>query len=217
MVTRLAIIDDDPLVRAGLRLILGADPAMQVVAEATDGDGAVDLVREHRPDVVLMDIRMPRVNGLVATERVVALPDPPRVIILTTFDADDMVLKALSVGASGFLLKDTPPERMLEDIRKVADGEPTLSPSVAAQVIAVATNRAELGRRESARAALDALTERERAVALDIGQGRTNAQIAGAHYLSVATVKAHVTRILEKLGATNRVQVAIIVHDADVD
>nr|WP_073186712.1 response regulator transcription factor [Tessaracoccus bendigoensis] len=215
--TRLAIIDDDPLVRAGLRLILGADPAMQVVAEATDGDGAVDLVREHRPDVVLMDIRMPRVNGLVATERVVALPDPPRVIILTTFDADDMVLKALSVGASGFLLKDTPPERMLEDIRKVADGEPTLSPSVAAQVIAVATNRAELGRRESARAALDALTERERAVALDIGQGRTNAQIAGAHYLSVATVKAHVTRILEKLGATNRVQVAIIVHDADVD
>lgn len=217
MVTRLAIIDDDPLVRAGLRLILGADPAMQVVAEATDGDGAVNLVREHRPDVVLMDIRMPRVNGLVATERVVALPDPPRVIILTTFDADDMVLKALSVGASGFLLKDTPPERMLEDIRKVADGEPTLSPSVAAQVIAVATNRAELGRRESARAALDALTERERAVALDIGQGRTNAQIAGAHYLSVATVKAHVTRILEKLGATNRVQVAIIVHDADVN
>lgn len=217
MVTRVAIIDDDPLVRAGLKLILGADPALQVVAEAGDGDGAVDLVREHHPDVVLMDIRMPVVNGLVATEKVVALPDPPRVIILTTFDADDMVLKALSVGASGFLLKDTPPDRMLADIQKVADGEPTLSPSVVAQVIAVATNRAELGRRDKARAALARLSERERGIALDIGLGRTNAEIAATSYLSVATVKAHVTHILEKLGATNRVQVAIVVHDADLE
>lgn len=215
-VVRVAIVDDDPLVRAGLRLILGADPGLQVVAEAADGADAVDLVREHQPQVVLMDIRMPGVNGLVATERLVALPDPPRVIILTTFDADDLVLRALSAGAAGFLLKDTAPERMLQDIRKVADGEPTLSPSVVAQVIAVATNRSELGRRDQARAALDELSERERAVALDIGQGRTNAEIAAAHFLSVATVKAHVTRIFDKLGVNNRVQVAILVHDADL-
>lgn len=217
MVTRIAIIDDDALVRAGLRLILGADPDLEVVAEGADGAEAVDLVRQHRPDLVLMDIRMPQVNGLVATERILLLPDPPKVIILTTFDADDLVLRALSVGASGFLLKDTSPERMLEDIRKVADGEQTLSPSVVAQVIAVATNRTELSRRDDARAALDSLSEREREIALAIGLGKTNAEIAGTQYLSIATVKSHVTRILDKLGASNRVQVAIVVHDADLD
>ncbi|AQP52533.1 DNA-binding response regulator [Tessaracoccus flavescens] len=215
--TRIAIIDDDALVRAGLRLILGADPDLEVVAEGADGAEAVDLVRQHRPDLVLMDIRMPQVNGLVATERILVLPDPPKVIILTTFDADDLVLRALSVGASGFLLKDTSPERMLEDIRKVADGEQTLSPSVVAQVIAVATNRTELSRRDDARAALDSLSEREREIALAIGLGKTNAEIAGTQYLSIATVKSHVTRILDKLGASNRVQVAIVVHDADLD
>ena len=217
MVTRIAIIDDDALVRAGLRLILGADPDLEVVAEGADGAEAVDLVRQHRPDLVLMDIRMPQVNGLVATERILVLPDPPKVIILTTFDADDLVLRALSVGASGFLLKDTSPERMLEDIRKVADGEQALSPSVVAQVIAVATNRTELSRRDDARAALDSLSEREREIALAIGLGKTNAEIAGTQYLSIATVKSHVTRILDKLGASNRVQVAIVVHDADLD
>lgn len=217
MVTRIAIIDDDALVRAGLRLILGADPDLEVVAEGADGAEAVDLVRQHRPDLVLMDIRMPQVNGLVATERILVLPDPPKVIILTTFDADDLVLRALSVGASGFLLKDTSPERMLEDIRKVADGEQTLSPSVVAQVIAVATNRTELSRRDDARAALDSLSEREREIARAIGLGKTNAEIAGTQYLSIATVKSHVTRILDKLGASNRVQVAIVVHDADLN
>lgn len=215
-VVRVAIVDDDPLVRAGLRLILGADPSLSVVAEGSDGADAVGLVQEHGPDVVLMDIRMPGVNGLVATEALVAMPDAPKVIILTTFDADDLVMRALSAGASGFLLKDTAPERMLEDIRKVADGEPTLSPSVVAQVIAVATNRNELSRREDARRALEGLNERERAIALDIGRGLTNAEIAGNHFFSVATVKSHVTRILDKLGATNRVQVAIVVHDADL-
>lgn len=217
MVTRIAIIDDDPLVRAGLRLILGADASLSVVAEASDGADAVELVREHAPDVVLMDIRMPGTNGLVATEALVALPRAPKVIILTTFDSDDLVLRALGVGASGFLLKDTAPARILDDIRKVADGEPTLSPSVVAQVIAVATNRSELTRRDSARRALDGLNERERGIALDIGRGLTNAEIAVNHFFSVATVKAHVTRILDKLGATNRVQVAIVVHDANLD
>lgn len=217
MVTRIAIIDDDPLVRAGLRLILGADASLSVVAEASDGADAVELVREHAPDVVLMDIRMPGTNGLVATEALVALPRAPKVIILTTFDSDDLVLRALGVGASGFLLKDTAPARILDDIRKVADGEPTLSPSVVAQVIAVATNRSELTRRDSARQPLDGLNERERGIALDIGRGLTNAEIAANHFFSVATVKAHVTRILDKLGATNRVQVAIVVHDANLD
>ena len=216
MVTRIAIIDDDALVRSGLKLILGADPTFEVVAEGADGGEAVELVLEHRPDVVLMDIRMAHVNGLVATQRVLALPDAPRVIILTTFDADDLVLRALTAGAAGFLLKDTAPERILQDVRKVADGEPTLSPSVVAQVIAVATNRSELSRRDEARAALELLTQRERDIALAIGLGHTNAEIAGEQYLSVATVKAHVTRIFDKLGATNRVQVAILVHDADL-
>ena len=217
MVTRLAIIDDDPLVRAGLRLIIGADKDLDVVAEGADGAEAVALVQEHHPDVVLMDIRMPQVNGLVATEKLMSLASPPKVIILTTFDADDLVLQALSVGASGFLLKDTAPGRMLEDIRKVADGEPTLSPSIIAQVIAVATNSSERNKRDDARAALDMLNQRERGIALAIGQGLTNAEIASTQFLSVATVKAHVTRILDKLGATNRVQVAITVHDADAD
>lgn len=217
VVTRVVIIDDDALVRSGLKLILGADPTFEVVAEGSDGAEAVELVRRHRPRVVLMDIRMAQVNGLVATQQVLALPDPPKVIILTTFDADDLVLRALSVGASGFLLKDTSPERMLDDIRKVADGEQTLSPSVVAQVIAVATNRTELSRRDDARAALDSLSEREREIALAIGLGKTNAEIAGTQYLSIATVKSHVTRILDKLGASNRVQVAIVVHDADLD
>ncbi len=214
VVTRVVIIDDDALVRSGLKLILGADPTFEVVAEGSDGAEAVELVRRHRPRVVLMDIRMAQVNGLVATQQVLALPDPPKVIILTTFDADDLVLRALSVGASGFLLKDTPPARIVADIRKVVAGEPTLSPSVVAQVITLATNRTELNRRERARTALASLTEREREIALAIGEGRTNAEIAGTHYLSIATVKAHVTRILTKLDASNRVQVAIVVHDA---
>lgn len=215
---RLVLADDQELVRLGFRMVLDAQPDMTVVAEVGNGRDALALAAgEPGCDLVLMDIRMPQVNGLVATERILVLPDPPKVIILTTFDADDLVLRALSVGASGFLLKDTSPERMLEDIRKVADGEQTLSPSVVAQVIAVATNRTELSRRDDARAALDSLSEREREIALAIGLGKTNAEIAGTQYLSIATVKSHVTRILDKLGASNRVQVAIVVHDADLD
>lgn len=215
-VVTILIVDDDPLVRAGLRLILGGSPSLQVVGEGSDGDEAVDLVTEHRPDVVLMDIRMPRVDGLEATRRLQALPEPPRIIVLTTFDSDDLVLRALTVGADGFLLKDTPPPRMVEAILQVAAGEQALSPSVVSQVIKLATRSANSSRQDSARRLLEELTERERAVALAVGQGLTNAQIAKQEYLSVATVKAQITRILGKLGVTNHVQVALIIHDANL-
>ena len=215
-VVTILIVDDDPLVRAGLRLILGGSPSLQVVGEGSDGDEAVDLVTEHRPDVVLMDIRMPRVDGLEATRRLQALPEPPRTIVLTTFDSDDLVLRALTVGADGFLLKDTPPPRMVEAILQVAAGEQALSPSVVSQVIKLATRSANSSRQDSARRLLEELTERERAVALAVGQGLTNAQIAKQEYLSVATVKAQITRIHGKLGVTNRVQVALIIHDANL-
>lgn len=215
-VVTILIVDDDPLVRAGLRLILGGSPSLQVVGEGSDGDEAVDLVTEHRPDVVLMDIRMPRVDGLEATRRLQALPEPPRIIVLTTFDSDALVLRALTVGADGFLLKDTPPPRMVEAILQVAAGEQALSPSVVSQVIKLATRSANSSRQDSARRLLEELTERERAVALAVGQGLTNAQIAKQEYLSVATVKAQITRIHGKLGVTNRVQVALIIHDANL-
>ncbi|WP_022909428.1 response regulator [Aestuariimicrobium kwangyangense] len=211
---RVLLVDDDPLVRAGLRLILGGSPDIEVVAEGADGSEAGPLVAQHRPDVVLMDIRMPRLDGLVATEQLLARPDAPKVVILTTFDADSMVLRALAVGASGFLLKDTPPARMVEAIRQVAAGEHSLSPTVTAQVIAAATHGQVSSRKDEAQASLSLLTEREHEVALAIGQGMTNAEIARSQYMSIATVKAHVTKILEKLGASNRVQVAIRVHDA---
>lgn len=216
MVIKVVLVDDDPLVRAGLRLILGGSPDLEVLAEGADGSEAQGLVDEHRPDVVLMDIRMPRMDGLAATEGLLARPNPPKVVILTTFDADDMVLRALAVGASGFLLKDTPPARMVEAIHQVAAGEHSLSPTVTAQVIAAATQGQGSSRKDEALASLSLLTEREHEVALAIGQGMTNAEISKTQYMSIATVKAHVTKILDKLGATNRVQVAIRVHDADL-
>ena len=211
---RIVLVDDDALVRAGLGLILGGSPDLEVVAEASDGADALEVVRQHRPDVVLMDIRMPRMDGIAATEEILARPDAPRVIVLTTFDSDDLVLKALQAGASGFLLKDTPPARMVEAIRAVDAGETTLSPSVISQVVGLATKSADDGRSEMALKQLDALTEREREVAVAIGQGKSNAEIAGELYMSIATVKAYVTRIFYKLGVDNRVQVAMKVHDA---
>lgn len=211
---RIVLVDDDPLVRAGLKLILGGSPDLEVVAEAVDGLDALDVVARERPDLVLMDIRMPRKDGLAATAEILARPDAPRIVVLTTFDSDDMVLKALQAGASGFLLKDTPPAAMVEAIRKVDAGETTLSPSVVAQVVAVATKSAPDGRSDAALAALGQLTEREREVAVAIGEGKSNAEIASQLYMSIATVKAYVTRIFYKLGVDNRVQVAIRVHDA---
>ena len=211
---RVVLIDDDPLVRAGLKLMLGGHEGVDFVGEGGDGSEAAALVAEHRPDVLLMDIRMPGKDGLTATEELMTHEDAPRVVILTTFDSDDAVLRALAAGAAGFLLKDTPPDRMLEAIKQVAAGEHTLSPSVVSQVIAAATRHRGDPRREDARADLAALNAREKDVAIAIGRGLTNAEISARHYLSLATVKGVVTQIFDKLGLTNRVQVAIKVHDA---
>ena len=211
---RVVLIDDDPLVRAGLKLMLGGHEGVDFVGEGGDGSEAAALVAEHRPDVLLMDIRMPGKDGLTATEELMARKDAPRVVILTTFDSDDAVLRALAAGAAGFLLKDTPPDRMLEAIKQVAAGEHTLSPSVVSQVIAAATRHRGDPRQEDARSDLAALNAREKEVAIAIGRGMTNAEISARHYLSLATVKGVVTQIFDKLGLTNRVQVAIKVHDA---
>ncbi|WP_375433562.1 response regulator [uncultured Friedmanniella sp.] len=211
---RVLIADDDALVRAGLQLILGGRSDLTVVGEARDGIEAVELARQLRVDVVLMDIRMPRQDGLAATEVLVRSPHPPAVLVLTTFDTDESVLTALRIGAKGFLLKDTPPERIVDAVRRVAAGEPMLSPRVTAQLIAAVTASGAGDRGTAARARLTTLTEREHDVALAIGAGRSNAEIGAELYLSVATVKAHVTRVMAKLGVENRVQVAICVHDA---
>ncbi len=210
---RVAVVDDDALVRAGLRLILGGDPRLEVVGEAGDGAEAAALVARHRPDVVLMDIRMPRTDGLTATRELTARADGPRVIVLTTFDTDEMVLTALRHGAAGFLLKDTPPARLVEAVHRVAAGQPILSPSVTAQLIAAVTHEDDT-RKRAARARLDRLTEREREVALAVARGLSNAEIAAELYLGVATVKTHIGRLFTKLDASNRVQIALCVHDA---
>jgi DNA-binding NarL/FixJ family response regulator len=218
MNTRVLIVDDDPLVRSALVLMLGGQSDVEVVGEAGDGRDGVAMVAELRPDVVLMDIRMPQLNGLDATRALHETPDPPRVIVLTTFDADDHVVEALAAGADGFLLKDTPPALILDAIRKVADGEPMLSPSVTRTLIRrLRSDQAETSAADRAVAAerrLATLTGREHQVALAVGRGLSNAEIAGELYLSVPTVKAHVSRLFDKLAVTNRVQIAICVHDA---
>ncbi|GAB2604026.1 DNA-binding response regulator [Paractinoplanes abujensis] len=210
---RVLIVDDDALVRAGLGMILSAAPDIAVVGEAADGAEVPGAVSRHEPDVVLMDIRMPRVDGLSATETLRARPGAPEVIVLTTFDADEFVLRALRAGASGFLLKDTPPAEILRAVRRVSVGEAMLSPTVTRQLIAHVAAPAPPSR-SRATERLDRLSERERDVALALAHGRSNAEIAGDLHMSIATVKAHVSRLLIKLELNNRVQVAILVHDA---
>ncbi|MFB9834373.1 response regulator [Actinoallomurus acaciae] len=210
MTIRVLIVDDDALVRTGLSMMLAGAEDLQIVGEADDGDQVGGLVAEHAPDVVLMDIRMPRTDGLTATEQVRRHDGAPEVIILTTFDADEHVVRALRAGAGGFLLKDTPPADIINAIRKVAAGEPILSPSVTRRLIAQVTEV----RRSPALALMDQLSEREREVVVAIGQGKSNAQIGADLYMSVATVKAHVSRLLTKLDLNNRVQVALLAHDA---
>ncbi|GAA2676509.1 response regulator transcription factor [Actinosynnema pretiosum subsp. pretiosum] len=209
------LVDDDPLVRAGLAWMLGGTPGVEIVGEASDGAEALRAVREKRPDVVLMDIRMPNLDGLTATERLRRTEHPPEVIVLTTFDTDEHLLRALRVGAAGFLLKDTPPPRIVEAVRAVAAGEPMLSPSVVRQLIARVVDADAGPRRERARRALEGLSGRERDVALAVARGWSNARIGDELHLSVPTVKAHVSRVLTKLGVENRVQIALLARDAE--
>jgi DNA-binding NarL/FixJ family response regulator len=211
---RVLIVDDDALVRSGLVLILGGVEDIEVVGQAVDGRDGVAAARTHQPDIVLMDIRMPRMNGLEATEQIQSWDRPPRVIVLTTFDAEDYVTRALGAGASGFLLKDTAPAAIIEAIRRVADGDPMLSPSVTSRLIAQLTAGAGPDRVRSAKERLSRLTSRELEVAVAVGQGLTNAEIAATLHLSVPTVKAHIGRLFAKLDVDNRVQIAICVHDA---
>jgi DNA-binding NarL/FixJ family response regulator len=211
---RVLIVDDDPLVRSGLGMILGGAQDIRVVGEADDGDEVPAAVGAHRPDVVLMDLRMPRVDGLAATEALRAGSDPPEVLVLTTFDADEHVLRALRAGASGFLLKDTPPADIVDAVRAVAAGDSALSPSVARRLVAHVADDEARQQRDDAIERLRRLTDRERDVAEAIGQGWSNARIADDLAMSVATVKAHVTQVLAKLRVDNRVQVALLVQTA---
>lgn len=216
---RVLIVDDDALVRSGLRMMLSGSDRIDVVSEAQDGSEVLAQIDAHRPDVVLMDLRMPRLDGLAATTLVCAQPRAPHVLVLTTFDADELVLGALRAGAEGFVLKDTPPAEIIRAIELIAAGEGILSPTVARQLIAhVAADGSGSSedRRTAARRRLQDLTERELEVARAVGQGKTNADIASELYMSVATVKAHVTRLLSKLNAQNRVQIALLVNDADL-
>lgn len=213
-VIRVLLVDDDPVVRFGLTMMLGAAPDLQVVAEAGEGADAVRLARQHRPDVVLMDIRMPGTDGLTATETLRREPSPPHVLVLTTFDAESHVLRALRAGASGFLLKDTSPEELVTAIRHAAQGRPVLSPEVTRRLIARVAESEQDARQDAALRRLDLLADRERTIAAEIGAGRTNAEIAARHHLGLTTVKTHVSAILTKLDLTNRVQVALLVQEA---
>lgn len=211
---RVLLVDDDALVRAGLRMILSSSDDLEVVGEAADGADAVEAARTHRPDVVLMDIRMPGMDGIAATTAIRRLPTPPHVIVLTTFQADEHVLSALRAGADGFLLKDTAPTEIVHAVRLVAAGAAMLSPSVTRTLLSHLGNDEAADRRRIAAQRLTSLTDREREVATAVGSGASNAEIAAALFMSEATVKAHVSRLLTKLDVTNRVQIAILVHDA---
>ncbi|MQY31911.1 response regulator transcription factor [Nocardia aurantia] len=208
------IVDDDALVRSGLAFMLRAAEGIRVLGEVGDGDQVPAAVATLAPDVVLMDLRMTRIGGLDATRALQAMPHPPHVLVLTTFDADREVLAALRAGAAGYLLKDTPPADIVHAIRKTAAGEPMLSPSVTRRLMELAGARDDNSARTAARARLATLTERELEVAMAVGRGLSNAQIADIAYMSTATVKAYVSRLLEKLNMTNRVQVALLVQQA---
>ena len=211
---KVLLVDDDPLVRSGLKLMLGGHESIRIVGEATDGSEVAAAVDGFRPDVVLMDIRMPGVDGLTATRQLQSRTNPPAVIVLTTFDADEMVFSALRSGAVGFLLKDTPPDEIVHAIQLVADGEAMLSPTVTRQLLDHFSGGEKGRNADRAVQAVAELTDREREVAVAVGRGSSNQEIADELFMSVATVKAHVTKLLNKLDADNRVQIALTVRDA---
>ena len=212
--TRVLLVDDDALVRAGLRMILSSAEDVEVVGEAGNGVQAVEGVAAHRPDIVLMDVRMPVMDGLTAAKAITEKPNAPAVVMLTTFDLDEYVFQALQSGATGFLLKDTPPRELVAAVRVVAAGEAMLSPTVTRRLVGHYAADAVNPRRREAAERLQLLTEREREVLGAVGRGLSNAEIGRELFMSEATVKTHVSRLLTKLEAHNRVQVAIVAHDA---
>ncbi|WP_020525573.1 response regulator [Catelliglobosispora koreensis] len=212
---RVLIVDDEALVRSGLRMILEAAGDIAVVAEARDGNEAVEAVVRHRPQVVLMDVRMPGRDGLSAAEELNQQPDPPKIVMLTTFDIDEYVHRALRAGAVGFLLKDTPPKDLAEAVRTVAAGNAMLSPTVTRRLISSFASKGP-SLAHNARQRLTVLTDREMEVVSQAGLGLSNAEIARQLDMAETTVKAHMSRALAKLGLSNRVQAAILIHDAEL-
>ena len=207
---RVLIADDQPLVRSGLRMILKSDPSLEVVAEAGDGVEALALARELRPDVVLMDVRMPKLDGIEATRRLVREPNPPRVLVLTTFDLDEYVFAALRAGASGFLLKDAPEEQLLAAIRVVSDGSSIFAPAVTARLIERFASVGDAAPPPQ----LGDLTPRELDVLKFLARGMTNAEIAAELVVSDHTVKTHVARVLQKLDLRDRTQAVILAYES---
>jgi DNA-binding NarL/FixJ family response regulator len=211
-VIRLVIVDDEPMVLAHLRTVLTSAEDIDIVAQAQDGAEAVEAAGRFRPDVMLMDLRMPEVDGLTAIERIVKLPNPPSVVALTTFDADSYVLKALRAGASGFLLKSTPPEDLIGLVRVAADGHTVLSKEAARRMVAASAGEYE--RSQEARGRTADLTDRELDMLVCLGEGMSNAAIAAKLHLSEATVKSYVSRMLTKVGCANRTQAGLLAHEA---
>jgi DNA-binding NarL/FixJ family response regulator len=208
---RVLLADDQRLVRHGLRMILRAEPDIEVVGEAGDGQEAIDQTRRLRPDVVLMDVRMPRLNGIEATRRIVSGPEPrPHVLVLTTFDLDDYVYDALRAGASGFLLKDAPEDHLVSSIRVVAEGGSLLDPAVTRRLIEQFVMRSPAG----PTASLDELTARETEVLTQLARGLSNTEIAAELVVSDATIKTHVARILSKLGLRDRTQAVVFAYES---
>ncbi|MFD4232214.1 response regulator [Streptomyces sp. NPDC058545] len=216
---RVLIADDEAMIRAGVRAVLSTDPGIDVVAEAADGHDAVELVRRHRPQVAVLDIRMPKVNGIAAAAEIHRTVPATGVIMLTTFGEDDYILQALGGGAAGFLIKSGEPEELIAGVRAVADGAAYLSPKVAARVVAHLASSgagALAGRRGAARERVNGLTAREREVLSFLGSGLSNGQIARRLHVVEGTVKAHVSSVLARLGVDNRAAAAVVAHEAGI-
>ena len=213
---RVAVVDDQALVRSGFTVLVRSDPDLEVVGEAAEGAEAVELAVRERPDVILMDVRMPGVDGIEATRRITADERTAacKVLILTTFDLDEYVFEALRAGASGFLLKDTLPDELLAAIRVVAEGEALLAPTVTRRLIEAFARQAAAT--PEANPGLALLTEREHEVLVEVARGHTNAEVAEHLYMSPATAKTHVSRLLTKLGARDRAQLVVIAYESGV-
>jgi DNA-binding NarL/FixJ family response regulator len=208
------VVDDDALVRTGLRMVLSSDPGLEVVGEAVNGADALTAARDKHPDVVLMDLQMPVMDGVEATRQLRRMDQPPMVLMLTTFHLDSYVLDALAAGARGYLLKDTAPRELTRAIHLVAGGESIFSATVTEGLVRRLADDGGDRRTEAARQRLESLTERERTVADAVADGLSNAAIAASLYMGEATVKTHVSRILTKTGAENRVQIALLVYES---